>query len=337
MSDLTAELNLALCVDNDDTADYLTTTAGLRGSLNVLDGLFNATTGHNHSGAHQGGGFTSLTLTGLTVNGNVSVTGTLTVQGATHLSTLQVDSALTTSSTLDVAGTSRLRGAVTADSSISAGGTIRTSAGAIVAPNNVPGFCARNAANTADCSLLWLDSNNSTVVMAGPSNVTRFVNGANSVQWGQFDTSGNWIQQAGTMYVGADPVTTPTASQTLTNKTLNSDALNNCSINGYQIVGTASGNFSQAPHIESGIVIVNTPAGSGGNFGGVGAATVTFARAFTAPPVVVITWDDQGAPGDVSNYAHGVSIASTTQFVARAQTNQGSVQNVRLAWIAFGV
>jgi len=230
MSDLTAELNLALCVDDDDTADYLTTTAGLRGSLNTLDGLFNQTTGHNHSGAHQGGGFTSLTLTGLTVNGNVSVTGTLTVQGATHLSTLQVDSALTTSSTLDVAGTSRLRGAVTADSTISAANTIRASAGQIVAPNGIGGFASRNAANTADLPILWMDSGNSTVVMAGAANTIRFVNGANSVQYGQYDASGNYIQQAGTMYVGGDAVVTLAAAQTLTNKTLNSPTINNASM-----------------------------------------------------------------------------------------------------------
>jgi hypothetical protein len=126
-------------------------------------------------------------------------------------------------------------------------------------------------------------------------------------------------------------------SLTLSSPTLNSAALNNSSTNGYQIVGTASANFAQWPHIEAGVAVVNTPAGSGGNFGGVGALTVNFARAFSVPPVVVVTFDDQGMPGDVSNYAHGVSIASGTQFVARCQTNQGSAQNVRLAWIAFGV
>jgi hypothetical protein len=33
MSDLTSELNLALADDDDDTADYLVTSQGLRGSL----------------------------------------------------------------------------------------------------------------------------------------------------------------------------------------------------------------------------------------------------------------------------------------------------------------
>lgn len=54
MSNLTPELNLAQAVGDDDTADYLTLPAGLAGSLAILDGLFNASTGHNHNGAHQG-------------------------------------------------------------------------------------------------------------------------------------------------------------------------------------------------------------------------------------------------------------------------------------------
>jgi hypothetical protein len=52
MSNLTAELGLSQGVNADDTADYL--TIGLANSLGVLDGLFSASTGHNHNGAHQG-------------------------------------------------------------------------------------------------------------------------------------------------------------------------------------------------------------------------------------------------------------------------------------------
>ncbi len=54
MSDLTPELNLALAVDDDDTADYLVTSEGLHGSLLTLDGMFNTSTGHSHFGAHNG-------------------------------------------------------------------------------------------------------------------------------------------------------------------------------------------------------------------------------------------------------------------------------------------
>lgn len=56
MSELTAELNLVKGEDEDDTADYL--TLGLASSLDILDGLFNSTTGHGHNGAHQGGRIT---------------------------------------------------------------------------------------------------------------------------------------------------------------------------------------------------------------------------------------------------------------------------------------
>jgi hypothetical protein len=55
MTALTSELNLVKGQDSDDTADYLTLTNGLAGSLDIIDGLFNQATGHTHSGAHQGG------------------------------------------------------------------------------------------------------------------------------------------------------------------------------------------------------------------------------------------------------------------------------------------
>jgi len=53
MSTLTSELNLIKAEDDDDNADYLVTD--LASSLNILDGMFNATSGHSHGGAHQGG------------------------------------------------------------------------------------------------------------------------------------------------------------------------------------------------------------------------------------------------------------------------------------------
>lgn len=54
MSQLTSELNLVTAEDPDDTADYLTLTSGLAGSLRTIDGLFAAGTGHAHFGAHNG-------------------------------------------------------------------------------------------------------------------------------------------------------------------------------------------------------------------------------------------------------------------------------------------
>lgn len=62
MTDLSPELNLALAEDDDDTADYL--TLALRPSLSIVDGLFSATTGHTHNGAHQGKALVLVDLTG---------------------------------------------------------------------------------------------------------------------------------------------------------------------------------------------------------------------------------------------------------------------------------
>lgn len=53
MSDASTNLSLALAVGADNARDYLKT--GLRAALVTLDALFNATTGHTHSGAGQGG------------------------------------------------------------------------------------------------------------------------------------------------------------------------------------------------------------------------------------------------------------------------------------------
>jgi hypothetical protein len=136
MSDLTPELNLALCLDADDTADYLTTNAGLRGSLNTIDGLFNSSTGHNHNGAHQGGNFTSLSITGdLTIGGNFTANGTLTSLGAAHFPSLNVDGA---SSLGSISAT----GAVTLNSTLNVGGTVNFSQGVTAAAVQSTGFIA---------------------------------------------------------------------------------------------------------------------------------------------------------------------------------------------------
>jgi len=76
MSDTTAELALSLAVDNDDTADYL--TVALRNSLNALDGTYNHSTGHNHSGSHQGGTIGANALNDNTIPGAKLVDGSVT-------------------------------------------------------------------------------------------------------------------------------------------------------------------------------------------------------------------------------------------------------------------
>ena len=81
MTNLTPELNLVQGELDDDTADYL--TVGLASSLNILDGMFNATTGHSHNGAHQGG---ALEFQDLIVGEDLTVQGSLTVSGSATFS-----------------------------------------------------------------------------------------------------------------------------------------------------------------------------------------------------------------------------------------------------------
>src|SRR5262245_11263556 len=76
MTTLTPELNLVKGENADDTADYL--TISLANSLGILDGLFNATTGHTHSGSHQGAVLGANAIVDNTLNGSKLVNGSVT-------------------------------------------------------------------------------------------------------------------------------------------------------------------------------------------------------------------------------------------------------------------
>jgi len=122
MSDLSPELNLALAVDDDDTADYLDApTNSLRSSLLVLDGLFNATTGHNHSGSHQGG---ALQFQDLSVGRDLNVVGASTLHGPVHAYSNLIVDGDSTLNTLTVNSTTHLVGALTIDGAINSGSTL---------------------------------------------------------------------------------------------------------------------------------------------------------------------------------------------------------------------
>jgi len=109
MSDLSSELNLALAVDDDDTADYL--TQALYDSLNTIDGLFNQSTGHNHAGAHQGG---ALELLDVTVEQDLTVIGESDLKGPVVAeNTLHVMSDSSLDGALHVGGATQLDGAIT--------------------------------------------------------------------------------------------------------------------------------------------------------------------------------------------------------------------------------
>lgn len=134
MSDLTSELALVLAVDNDDTADYLVQTAGLRGSLSIIDGLFNATTGHNHNGAHQGGAlvFNQLNTTSIRF-ANGATLGPTGIGNVLRFQSTQVEfsGAAKVEGALNVTGASALGGGATVTGTLGVTGAI-TAAGLTV-------------------------------------------------------------------------------------------------------------------------------------------------------------------------------------------------------------
>ena len=90
MSGTTPELSLSTAVDADDNADYL--TIALANSLRTVDGLFSNTTGHTHSGSHQGGPIGA-------VPGSAITDGSITsakIQDGTIVATDIGDGAITT-------------------------------------------------------------------------------------------------------------------------------------------------------------------------------------------------------------------------------------------------
>jgi hypothetical protein len=297
MSDLTAELNLALCVDDDDTADYLTQTAGLRGSLSTIDGLFSSTTGHNHSGAHQGGSFTSLNLSGaLTVGGNLTVSGTAAISGAT------------TVLSLDVANTSALHGAVTMGSTLTVTGLTTLTGG--VANLAATGYVAAGPVLGTAAGDLTANRGGSGYVFLG--NATHYVG---------FD--GTYYQMVNAnLYVNSDRVVTETAPETLLNKTVRTPAGD----------GLVSNTGAPAQRIETGTASspsLTSPSGAD--------LAVTFARAFASPPRVIVGLITTGGQDIASKWAGAESTTVTASgFSWRAYYNGGGSGVVSMNWIAIG-
>jgi hypothetical protein len=150
MSGLTSELALGTAVGSDDTANYLTIT--LANALNTIDGEFSSATGHNHSGAHQGGAlvfgvlnttsiqfangatlgpfatgttlrFQSINVThsgNISADGNAAITGTLGVTGTTTLGALNATTGAF-SGTLTVTGVSTFNNNITVNGTLTVG------------------------------------------------------------------------------------------------------------------------------------------------------------------------------------------------------------------------
>jgi len=229
MSDLSSELNLVLAVDNDDTADYLVQTAGLRGSLNILDGLFSSATGHNHNGAHQGG---ALQFSNLTIGNNLTVNGSIESKGAIlGDTTLHI---LGASTLADVtATTGHFTGALTLDAGITATTLTlsndltvardlavnrnETVLGSTTISNNATAnnFIVRNGGyllgtlstdSTNHPGMVGCTGDNMTALLCGPGGQIVFVNSANTVRMGTLDNSGNlavngWMRPGNNSYV----------------------------------------------------------------------------------------------------------------------------------------
>lgn len=233
MSELTAELNLVLCEDNDDTADYLTTNSGLSGSLSIIDGLFSSTTGHNHHGAHQGGNFSSLDISGdMTIGGNFTATGTLTALGAAHFPSMSVDNA----STL---GTLHVIGATTLSSTLTVASTLT-----VTGPTTLNG--SLNTVNVAASGYVSAG----TAISGSPGDLsahrpdgTGYLYLGDGSHYLGFDGS-RYQLPTSDLFVRGDLVILQVATQTLSNKTLAAPIIASPSLSG-TVSGSATWASSQ--------------------------------------------------------------------------------------------
>jgi hypothetical protein len=66
-------------------------------------------------------------------------------------------------------------------------------------PNNIGSLAMRDASGVPRATL-WIDTGNATVITAAGSNVIRFVNSSNSIQYAHWDGSGNFWQDTGNIY-----------------------------------------------------------------------------------------------------------------------------------------
>ena len=110
---------------------------------------------------------------------------------------------------------------------------------------NTVAYSSRDADGVTGRGMVWRDAANALVLQAGLANVTRFVNGANSVQWAHFDANGNFVQDVGNAQLGlgstagGDTLVGGTAAQTLSNKTLTNPAINGGTMTNTTLAGTS--------------------------------------------------------------------------------------------------
>ncbi len=151
MTGTTGELNLATCTDSDDTENYL--TVSLAQALTILDALFNATAGHDHSGAHKGKPITTAGIAAGAATGVALGSDVATLTGAQTLTNKTLTSPHMTSPVIDSGGLTITAGASDlGPGAVSIGGGTRASSGALRIANNT--FISwRNNGNTNDVAI----------------------------------------------------------------------------------------------------------------------------------------------------------------------------------------
>lgn len=163
MTGTTTELNLATAQDSDDTEQYL--TVNLVGALAIVDALFNASTGHDHSGAHKGkpviaAGLGAGSATGAALGSDVvTLTGAQILTNKTltspHMTGAVVDSGgltITAGGLMVTAGVATFTGGVSIAAALAHTGT--TIGFYNTAPTGKPTVAGSRGANAALASLL---------------------------------------------------------------------------------------------------------------------------------------------------------------------------------------
>jgi len=334
MSDLTAELNLALAVDGDDTADYLTTTGGLRGSLSTIDGLFNASTGHNHNGAHQGGSITTLNLSGAITVGGLATLNSVDVTTTSHLR-----GAVTLDSTLSVAGATTLAG-VTINGTLNPSTTLTVGLDLAVGRNEtVAGtLTVSGATNMANVGMSGALSVTGSVTVGGN------LNGAD-IYANRGNGSGYFFMVNGSHYIGFDGTNyqLPSAPLYVNSSRVVTEAYGGAVAwqaaqnlpslskhQGFNILGTvANANDWLVDYGGSPLVAVPN--------GGLANQAYSFNRAFAAPPFVIVSI---GFFSGSVNTLHLVQVAAHNVTASGLQidfgNNTGGQQSIVANWIAIG-
>lgn len=332
MSDTTAELGLKTAVDADDTADYL--TIDLRNSLNTVDGLFNATTGHNHNGSHQGGNlvFNAVNTTSIAfANGatlgpfatgnqlrfqstNVSFSGAITIDGgSTHTGAAAFSAGVTVTGLLAANG-----GLNTTNLTASQNATISGTLG-VTGATTLGGLTVNGAATIASATI------NGTLLVSGVTTVSA-LNASGVINAASFGAS-DFTATTGWHRNNA-------ASTGLYNNAVGRGLRFDTGREGpiYHGGSYDGGRLHGTPHVRTGYFTTPSLAN-----GGESQVQINFSPAFPAgaSPVVMLTLLRGAA--DHMQWRIGLEFGQTgaAAFNARVRNETGNTESVSVAWLAY--